>query len=144
MQYGQADKGDDGVLIKDTACWSIQTMTEAGNNRGGSRKEHESSEAGVGGGFLSLCKQRRVLRKEKKRPVLCGARMLTLVRSLAGDEKKHLSMLRLNWAHLDIFRRSKLCPFITCFRRITRCEVQPAQILSQASLLVRDLETIKS
>lgn len=33
MHYGQADKGDDGALIKDIACWSIQTMTEAGNNR---------------------------------------------------------------------------------------------------------------
>lgn len=46
-----ADKGDDGVLIKDIACWSIQTMTEAGNNRrwrdgrGGSSVSEKSTRA---------------------------------------------------------------------------------------------------
>lgn len=92
---------------------------------------------GRGERFLSLCKPCGVLRKEKKRPVLCGGRMLTLVRSLAGDEKKHLSMLRLNWAHLDIFRWSKFCPFITCFRRrITRCEKRQLydQLLSSSEI----------
>lgn len=71
--------------------------------------------------------------------------MLTLVRSLAGDEKKHLTVPRLSRAHLDTFRRSKFCPLIRCFRRrITRCEVQPAQMISRACLLVRDSEARRS
>lgn len=63
-QCGQADKGDDGALIKGGARSSMQTMTEAGS---------DGRWSGGGGGNAAFERSMRAERKEGER-----GRILTL------------------------------------------------------------------
>lgn len=114
----QVDKGWNVLVDLDVdRSWRWQQVEQQGRReRERLKRMREQSWSRLARGILVFVSAARSVKRRNKGLCVVLGHVLS-PGSLAVDEKRHVCILRLDWAHLDRLRGSRSGPIIRCFRR---------------------------